>query len=64
MCYTINSSQIIAEKWENNLLIYIYDEAGSPIDLIGGENEKNIFVKYDIVDGNTTVKLRSRSLSL
>lgn len=34
MCYNINSSQIIAEKWENNLLIYIYDEAGSPIGLM------------------------------
>ena len=34
MCYNIDSSQIIAEKWENNLLIYIYDEAGSPIGLM------------------------------
>ena len=32
--YILNGSQIIAEKWENNLLIYIYDEAGSPIGLM------------------------------
>ena len=28
MCYNINSSRIIAEKWNNHLLVYIYDEEG------------------------------------
>ena len=29
--YTLNGSQIVSETWGNNTLIYLYDEAGSPI---------------------------------
>ena len=29
--YTLNGSQIVSESWGNNLLIYLYDESGSPI---------------------------------
>ena len=29
--YTLNGSQIVSEAWGNNLLIYLYDESGSPI---------------------------------
>jgi len=29
--YTLNGTQIVSESWYNNLLIYLYDESGSPI---------------------------------
>ena len=29
--YTLNGTQIVSEKWGANLLIYLYDESGSPI---------------------------------
>ena len=29
--YTLNGTQIVSESWGNNLLIYLYDESGSPI---------------------------------
>ena len=29
--YTLNGSQIVSEAWGDNLLIYLYDESGSPI---------------------------------
>ncbi len=29
--YTLNGSQILAEEWGSNLLVYLYDESGSPI---------------------------------
>ena len=29
--YTLNGSQIVSEAWGGNLLIYLYDESGSPI---------------------------------
>ena len=29
--YTLNGSQIISEEWSNKLIIYLYDESGSPI---------------------------------
>ena len=29
--YTLNGTQIVSERWGNNLLIYLYDESGSPI---------------------------------
>ena len=31
--YILDGSRIVAEKWGNNLLVYLYDEAGSPIGL-------------------------------
>ena len=29
--YHLNGTQIVAEEWDNKLLIYLYDESGSPI---------------------------------
>jgi hypothetical protein len=29
--YYLNGTQIVAEEWSNKLLIYLYDESGSPI---------------------------------
>ena len=29
--YTLSGTQIISEAWGTNLLIYLYDESGSPI---------------------------------
>ena len=29
--YTLNGSQIVSEEWSNKLIIYFYDESGSPI---------------------------------
>ena len=29
--YTLSGSQIVSESWGSNLLIYLYDESGSPI---------------------------------
>jgi hypothetical protein len=29
--YTLNGTQIVSEAWGTNLLIYLYDESGSPI---------------------------------
>ena len=29
--YTLNGTQIVSESWGSNLLIYLYDESGSPI---------------------------------
>ena len=29
--YTLNGTQIVSEEWDGNLLIYLYDESGSPI---------------------------------
>ena len=29
--YTLNGSQIVSEAWGDYLLIYLYDESGSPI---------------------------------
>lgn len=31
--YTLNGTQIVSEAWGNYLLIYLYDESGSPIGL-------------------------------
>lgn len=31
--YTLNGTQIVSEAWGTNLLIYLYDESGSPIGL-------------------------------
>lgn len=32
--YYLNGSQIVAEEWGNNLLVYIYDASGSPIGMM------------------------------
>ena len=29
--YTLNGSQIVSEQWDDKLLVFIYDESGSPI---------------------------------
>ncbi len=31
--YILNGSQVVAEQWGNNLLLYLYDENGAPIGL-------------------------------
>ena len=32
--YILNGSQIVAEKWGNQIVIYLYDELGSPIGMV------------------------------
>ena len=32
--YHLNGSQIVAEEWEDKLLVYLYDAAGSPIGMM------------------------------
>ncbi len=31
--YALNGTQILTEAWGNNLLVFLYDESGSPIGL-------------------------------
>ena len=31
--YRVNGTQIIQEEWENNLLLYLYDDTGAPVGL-------------------------------
>ena len=44
--YILNGSQIVAEQWGNNLLIYLYDENGAPIGL-GYRNDTYAEGEYD-----------------
>ena len=32
--YQLNGSQIVAESWEDKLLVYLYDASGSPIGMM------------------------------
>ena len=53
--YTLNGTQIVSEAWGNHLVIYLYDESGSPIgrtyDLYGiGKISGAFFCRKNILE--------------